>query len=174
MRKALLVSLLAAALLASLACGGGGGAKERSPSPAGSRPLELRLDVPAEVKGGEDLPFRLTVTNAGDEPLELGLGGRADSGYPGSFNFLIDTAGGREVTCALCANRVADASLSYRTLQPGEELELGWDWDQTDNDLLPVPAGEYSVYATFSALDMARNEEKIEMQTESREFAIER
>ena len=140
------------------------------PSPT-SLPLELKFDVPSEVEAGEDVPFRLSVTNTGDEPLELGLG-LAEGGYGANFNFFIEDAEGQEVTCKLCANRVAVLALSYRTLQPGEELEFGWDWDQTDNDLKPVAAGTYSVYGTFNALDVARNEEEIKMRTESREFVI--
>ncbi|MDP2676049.1 MAG: hypothetical protein Q8Q00_14290 [Dehalococcoidia bacterium] len=171
MKKALLAALLAIAALVALACGGGGNRVPASPSP-GSPPIELNFDVPSDIEAGQDVTFRLTVTNVGNAPLELGLGGRADGGYQGSFGFFIATADGEEVTCKLCANGAADASLSYRTLQPGEEMEFGWDWDQTDNDLLPVPPGTYSVYGTFNALDVARNEEKIEMQTESRQFVI--
>jgi hypothetical protein len=141
-------------------------------SSPGSLPLELKFDVPAEVKVGEDVPFRLGVTNVSDEELELGLGGLAKGGYRGSFGFFIEDAGGQEVTCLLCANRAAPSALSPRTLQPGETLEFRWDWDQTDNDLKPVPPATYTIYGIFSALDMAKNEEKIEMRTEDREFVI--
>ena len=140
------------------------------PSPT-SLPLELKFDVPSEVGAGEDVPFRLSVTNTGDEPLELGLG-LAEGGYGGSFNFFIEDAEGQEVTCKLCANRVAVLALSYRTLQPGEELEFGWDWDQTDNDLKPVAAGTYTVNGIFSYQDVERPNKKTEMRTESREFVI--
>lgn len=149
------------------------------PSPSGEFPsLGLRFDVPSEVRTGDDVPFRLTVVNVSAEPLTLGLGGLEEAGYPASFQFFIQTAAGEEVTCWLCANRVADASLSFRTLQPGEELDLGWDWDQTDNDLQPVPAGMYVVYGTFSASvgseeeNVAGSEEDIELTTEPRQFEI--
>lgn len=175
------------------ACGGAadvpsdGSVPDRTPSPAAptarspspepsssstSLPLELTLKAPAEARAGDPVPLRLTVTNGGETALELGLGGRADSGYPASFNFFIETAGGEEVACTLCANRVPDASLSYRTFQPGEALELGWDWDQLDNDGHPVPAGTYFVRATFSALDVARNEREFELTSRPSELVI--
>ena len=142
------------------------------PSPSAEFPsLGLRFDPPSEVETGEDVPFRLTVVNVGEAPLELGLGGNAVDGYPGSFNFFVETAGGEEV-CVLCAGAAVQTILVPRTLQPGEGLELGRDWDQTDNDLQPVPPGTYSVYGTFTALDIARNEERIELTTESRELVI--
>jgi hypothetical protein len=175
MKKPLLIVLMGVAVLVIasvflwLGCKGTDSASLPSP---GSLPLELKFDVPSEVEAGEDVPFRLIVTNTGDEPLELGLGGLAEGGYGASFNFFIEDAEGQEVTCKLCANRPAVLALSYRTLEPGEELEFGWDWDQTDNDLKPVAAGTYSVYGTFNALDVARNEEEIKMRTESREFVI--
>ena len=144
------------------------------PSPSAEFPsLGVRLHVPSEVGVGEDVSLRLTVVSVGEEPLELGLGGHPEYGYPNAFNFFIETAGGEEVTCRLCApNTALLPILSNRTLQPGEGLELGWDWDQTDNDLQPVPPGTYSVYGTFLALDIARNEERIDIRTESRQLVI--
>jgi hypothetical protein len=142
------------------------------PAPV-SLPLELKFDVPSEVEVGEDVPFRLSVTNVSDEELELGLGGLAEGGYRGSFGLFIEDARGQEVTCNLCANRPAPAILSPRTLQPGEALEFRWDWEQTDNDLKPVAAGTYTVYGIFSAFDVVRPDTKTaEMRTESREFTI--
>ena len=175
---ALLLGLaVLAAAVASGSCDGEEDVGPGSPD-TGSLPLELKFDVPSEVRVGESVPFRLTVTNAGEEPLELGLGGREDAGYPASFQFFIETADSEEVTCKLCANRIADLSLSFRTLQPGEELELGWDWDQTDNDLQPAPPGMYSVYGTFNAgvgseeeFDI-QSEVDIDMETERRELVL--
>lgn len=180
-----LAALLLASSLALTACdreqdiAPGSPSPPGPPSPSSEFPsLGLRFDVPSDVRVGEDVPFRLTIVNVSDEPLDLGLGGLKEAGYPASFQFFIQTAEGEEVTCWLCANRIADASLSFRTLQPGEGLELGWDWDQTDNDLQPVPPGRYSVYGTFSASvgseqeNVAGREEDIELTTETRQFVI--
>ena len=175
----LVAGLIAVSVVALAGCNGTEGPS--LPPPSGEFPsLGLRFDVPSEVKLGEDVPFRLTVTNVGDQPLELGLGGHDINSKPGSLDFyrgasgfFITSGDGNEVTCKLCAGRIAAGSLSFLTLQPGEELDLGWGWDQTDNDLQPVPPGTYSVYGTFTALDVARNEEKIELRTETREFTIE-
>jgi hypothetical protein len=142
-----------------------------TPSPT-SFPLELKFDVPADVEVGEDVPFRLSVTNVSGEELELGLGGLVEGGYRGSFNLFIEDAKGQEITCNLCANRPAPAVLSPRTLQPGETLEFRWDWDQTDNDLKPVAAGTYTVYGIFSYQDVERPNKKTEMPAESRELTI--
>jgi hypothetical protein len=174
---ALLLGLaVLAAAVASGSCDGEEDVGPGSPD-TGSLPLELKFDVPSEVRVGESVPFRLTVTNAGEEPLELGLGDVND-GYAANYNFYIETADGEEVTCKLCANRAANPVLSFRTLQPGEELELVWAWDQTDNDLQPAPPGTYSVYGTFNAgagseeeFDI-QSEVDIDMETERRELVI--
>ena len=129
------------------------------------------------MQSGQKVALRLAVTNVGEKPLDLGLGGREDGGYQASFDFFIADANGEEVTCKLCGGRVADLSLSYPSFEPRETLELEWDWDQRDNDGQPVAPGTYWVRGTFSALDespaaVKPYQVRIEVQTNSQQLVI--
>ncbi len=133
--------------------------------------------MPSEVQSGENVPVTLAVTNASDERVDLGLGGRDDGGYQASFDFLITDNAGDDVACKLCGGRVAEQSLSYRSFEPGETLHLAWDWDQRDSDGEVVAPGTYWVRGTFSALDESPGAVKpyhvrIEVQTDSQQLVI--
>jgi hypothetical protein len=138
-RTCLLAFTLVALGLAG--CGSGDGGPEVTEG------LSLSLQVPAEARAGETVALRQVLKNVGDAPVELGLGGREDSGF--CRDFVISTPDRVDVWRFLDPDPpvvlVCQASLSLKTLGPGEELVLEGEWDETDTHSVPVPAGRYLV-----------------------------
>ena len=81
---------------------------------------------------GETVEMKLTLRNAGDEPVSFYLGGSP------AYDFVVSTTDGELVWHWMCA-KFALASLGNETLEPGEELEFIGEWEQIDNRGEPVP-----------------------------------
>lgn len=95
--------------------------------------LSLSLEVtPTEIRVGESMFIRMTVVNHGTSPQEIVMNGCPDP-------FTISTLDDKLVQAA---PRICSMSLEVRTLEGGEEVELGLSWpgDVASGNLSP---GEY-------------------------------
>lgn len=110
-------------------------------------PLDLRLELPARVSRGARIPIRLTLENRGDEPVEVGLGGR-----PPAFDFVVARQDGTVVWSRLHEQAIA-AILQPRRIAPGEALHFEDTWNQRDNRRRQVSPGTYSVVGVLHVVD---------------------
>lgn len=83
---------------------------------AAPAPLELRLEAPRQVRAGQPVPLRLTLTNRGDRPVEVEL-----TGQPIAFDLAVVASDGTEVWRRLVGVPI-EAILQPRTLAPGQEI----------------------------------------------------
>ena len=109
---------------------GGGG--------SGAPALTLGLEVPASVRVGTPVSFKVTVQNTSNRPVALTLGGRPP------YDVVVTTPDGQEVW-RWSHGEAIQAILELKTLKPGEALEFAAVWGQRDNAGTPVPAGTYWV-----------------------------
>jgi hypothetical protein len=101
--------------------------------------VQLQLLAPARAPQGEAVPFTLRIVNAGDRPATAYFQGR-----PPAFDLIVHDASGRQVWRRLEGAAVAMV-LGVRELAPGESLDLGDVWRQTNSAGLLVPPGRYRV-----------------------------
>jgi hypothetical protein len=99
--------------------------------------VQLQLLAPARAPQGEAVPFTLRIVNAGDRPATAYFQGR-----PPAFDLIVHDASGRQVWRRLEGAAVAMV-LGVRELAPGESLDLGDVWRQTNSAGLLVPPGRY-------------------------------
>jgi hypothetical protein len=102
--------------------------------------LDLKIDVPAQVRLGESVLITLHVRNTSDRELTLYLRGRTIT-----FDLVISTPDGTEIWRRL-ANEMVPAIIRIETLPPGGRLTLEDVWHQRSNESAPVTAGRYRVY----------------------------
>ena len=110
------------------------------PDEAFLQAVDYSLELVPQAPYGETVEMKLTLRNAGDEPVSFYLGGSP------AYDFVVSTTDGELVWHWMCA-KFALASLGNETLEPGEELEFIGEWEQIDNRGEPVPPGVYSVRA---------------------------
>src|SRR3972149_11528316 len=100
-----LVGFILVALVGFAGCGSNRGGEE------GAEALSLSLQLPPQVRAGETVAMTLIAKNVSDAPGELGLGGRENTGFAGSYDFGVSTPDGVEVW-SFTAGRVFEAILS--------------------------------------------------------------
>ena len=83
------------------------------PEEAFLQAVEYSLEVVSQVPYGETVEMKLTLRNAGDEPVSFVLGGSP------SYDFVVSTADGELVWHWMCA-KITILSLGPETLEPGE------------------------------------------------------
>ena len=88
--------------------------------------VEYSLEVVSQAPYGETVEMKLTLRNAGDEPVSFYLGGSP------AYDLVVSTTDGELVWHWMCA-KFALESLGNETLEPGEELEFVGEWEQVDN-----------------------------------------
>ena len=108
------------------------------PEEAFLQAVEYSLEVVSQAPYGETVEMKLTLRNAGDEPVSFLLGGSPP------YDFVVSTADGELVWHWMCA-KITLLSLGPETLEPGEELEFIGEWEQVDNRGESVPPGAYLV-----------------------------
>ena len=113
------------------------------PDEAFLQAVDYSLELVPQAPYGETVEMKLTLRNAGDEPVSFYLGGSP------AYDFVVSTTDGELVWHWMCA-KFALASLGNETLEPGEELEFIGEWEQIDNRGEPVPPGVYSVRAVLN------------------------
>ena len=113
------------------------------PEEAFLQAVEYSLEVVSQAPYGETVEMKLTLWNAGDEPVSFFLGG-----WP-AYDFVVSTPDGEQVWHWMCA-KFTLASLNIETLEPREDLEFIGGWEQIDNRGEPVPPGVYSVRAVLN------------------------
>lgn len=101
-----------------------------------SQSLSLSLEVAADLPIGETVRMKFTVRNVSESPVTLSLGGRP------AYDFIVTKPDGTEVWHSLCG-QIVFASLDWRVLDPGEEVEFTALWEQVDNTGNIVPSGAY-------------------------------
>jgi hypothetical protein len=131
-------------LLALFGCGRSDNGPNREPSTLGlsvppSAPLELLLEIPAEIRQGVAVPFKLVLENRGDQPADVELGGD-----PISFDLSVRSSDGSEVWRRLEGVATADILIS-RTVAPGAAIEFADTWPQRSNKGRAVGPGVYRV-----------------------------
>jgi hypothetical protein len=124
-------------------------------------PLELGLEVPARVRTGQAVPLKMTLRNAGKEPLEVTVGGAE---YPAVFDFVATRKDGPEVWRRLYGAQLA-MNGRFLVLAPGQAVIFRHTWDQRDNKGRRVPTGTYHVRGVIPASGG-------DMNTESRVLVI--
>lgn len=97
--------------------------------------LTFELNVPSQVSDGAAVPFRLTLTNTSDRPVEVTLGGRPP------YDVVV-TSGGNAVW-RWSAGKAIQMILETRTLPPGEQLKYNVEWDGRSDRGDRVPPGAY-------------------------------
>lgn len=123
-------------------------ASERSPAEAGGEempiatepppPLELSLDAPEEMAAGEPIPFRLTLRNGGDDPIQVELGGE-----PITFDLVVTREDdGTEVWRRMEGFAVEDI-LKIVTVPPGDSVVFADVWSSIGNDRQWAAPGRY-------------------------------
>lgn len=118
--------------------------------------LVLHLETPAEVAVKTSARLKLTLTNTGNEPAQVTLGGRP------AFDFVAVLNG---VQIWRWSNEQAiQQILEMRTLKPGEEIEYEAEWELKDDGGHPVSPGMYVVRGVLN-LDPP---EKLETSAEMR------
>jgi hypothetical protein len=101
--------------------------------------LRLYLDLPKEVKVGEEVVMTLRVKNAADRPLDLYL-----TGEPPAFDLIVTDEEG-EVVWRRLEGQVVTMVLRLETLAPAAALTFSHPWDQRDDDGVPVAPGTFTV-----------------------------
>lgn len=149
-RSAALTALLLASSLALAACNSSEGGS--SLSPRGGETLAVSLDLQSQARVGETIPLKLIVRNVSDRPVELALGGQEADGFALSHDFVATLPGGTEVW-RWRHGGVAQSILSFKALEPGEELVLMGEWDQRDDQGQNVAPGTYLVRGVFTEGD---------------------
>jgi hypothetical protein len=160
---AIVVLLPIVALVGFSACGTG----------QGTQPLRLSLQVPSPVRAGETVPLTLIAKNVSGGPVELGLTGPEDTGF--CRDFAVSTPDGVELWRFIDPDTMAcQASLSVKTLTPGQELMLEGQWNQADAAGTPVAAGSYLVRGFLPIrLDVNTPAERgLTLQTEAKPLVI--
>lgn len=116
---------------------------EHKPGVTMSSPLSCSIEAPPETRSGELASITLTVLNAAEAPLEIGLSGRP------AVRIIITTASGMPVWDSRAGQAVQDI-LEVRTLEPKDKLAFAVVWDGRDSLGNPVPTGKYLIRATVS------------------------
>jgi hypothetical protein len=100
--------------------------------------LVLRLEVPASVRVGTSVSFKLTLQNTGKRPVTLTLGGRP------AYDVVVTTPEGQEIW-RWSHGEAIQQIIERKPLKPKETLEFAAVWEQRDNAGTPVPSGMYQV-----------------------------
>ena len=103
-----------------------------------SHSLALELDAPPAARLGETVPLRLSLSHAGDHPVQVALGGRP------AYDFVIAQPDGTEVW-RWSYGQFVQQILQLTTVRPGEAVDFTAAWSQRDNAGKAVPAGAYVV-----------------------------
>ena len=101
--------------------------------------IDFSMDAPSQISYGDTVRIKLTLRTVGDAPVTYSHGRP-----PYDFDLVVSTSGGELVWYWKCG-KIWPASLHYRTMEPGEEVEFTGDWEQVDNRGEPVPPGTYLV-----------------------------
>lgn len=105
---------------------------------AQSGSLALQLTAPQHSVIGNAVPLTLTLTNTGNEPLDVTLGGRPP------YDFVVRSPTGAEIW-RWSLGKVVQMILEITTLKPGEQLRYAIEWSGTDAAGIPVSPGSYLV-----------------------------
>ena len=108
------------------------------PDEAFLQAVDYSLELVPQAAYGETVEMKLTLRNAGDEPVSFYLGGSP------AYDFVVSTTDGELVWHWMCA-KLTFLSLGAETLEPGEDLEFIGEWEQVNNRGEPVPPGRYLV-----------------------------
>ena len=101
--------------------------------------LRIRLQLPASVRRGEDVPITLVVENLSDRRLDLHLLGRTIA-----FDLVVSRDDGTEVWRRM-QGAVVPMILRLEPLEAGTAMELPGSWPVRSNDGSLAPPGEYTV-----------------------------
>ena len=155
--------LILAALPGFAACGSGEGGDPQT------GPIAVSLQVPPSARAGETVPLKLIARNVTGAPVEFGLG---------CSDFVVTARDGVEIWRLIDGEPpevvVCDASWSFRTLGPGEQLTLSGEWEETDTRSVPVASGDYLVRGVLDiGLDVSTPDERgLTLETETKPLAI--
>ena len=105
----------------------------------GSGIVETTLDL---VEQGKTLNIDFSLKNSSDKELKLLFG----SGH--QYDIVVTDVEGREVY-NWAADRSFTMAIINKDLAPGQELSYSEEWDYTDNEGKPLPAGKYLVKVTI-------------------------
>lgn len=103
---------------------------------ASASPLALQLDAPTKAGANTAMPLKLTLSNAGTEPVQVMLGGRPP------YDFVITSADGAR-SWRWSDGNAAQMILEARTLQPGDYIVYETGWLITDGGGNVPPPGRY-------------------------------
>jgi len=169
----LLSILLLGAALAWSACSGeeGRGNGTSTLTPLSEFPsLGMRLEVPPSVRLGERVPLKLTVENVTEAPVQFWIGGREDTNFVGSYDFVVTGADGSEVWRWLATLEAVPLPLSRVELDPGEQLRFEQEWPQADNRGRAVQPGTYLVRGVLRL--ETEEGQRLDLETEEEELVI--
>jgi hypothetical protein len=144
--------MLVLIMLGPTACGRAGNGAEpamQSASTPPPSPLELRFELPAQVRAGEGVLMRMVLLNRGTDTVAVELGGN-----PTAFDFIV-TADGHQVWHRLEGVAIEDILL-VRSLAPGDSLEFADTWNQRTDRGGVVEPGTYQVHGTLPAIEPPR------------------
>ena len=110
-------------------------------SQKGSGIVETNLNL---VEQGKTLRLDFSLKNCVDQELELLFG----SGH--QYDIIVIDVQGREVY-NWAADKDFTMALIDKTLAPDEKLSFSEEWNYTDTEGKPLPAGKYSVKVTIIA-----------------------
>ena len=139
-------------------------------------PLRLTIEVPATVRRGEPVSYRVALTNAGKLPVLVHTAGRAEHGL--WHELVVSTPAGvvvwspRLVALPPGVFAVDIAAEWERSLSPGQSLTAERSWDQRDLHRRLVPPGVYRVRAVITLGEPPRGTPEFEAISEPRELEI--
>jgi hypothetical protein len=101
--------------------------------------LRLDLDLPEQVRAGEEVVLTLRVESAADRTLDLYL-----TGDPPAFDLIVSDEQG-DVVWRRLRGQVVTMVLRLETLAPGAVLTFSHAWDQRGDNGVPVAPGTFTV-----------------------------